>query len=156
MKAFGLEGVHWVRDGDDYVFTDEMRAQYTSETGAYLIDKFMNEVGTGAYSAFTPYIDMRLYRMNWPEYQINWYLEMEASGNWDDPKVVAPFNADEREQITNLTADLNTIVHAAIDKVILGDMSLAEWDELVAQIKPDGMLLEELHNAAEQRYQDSR
>lgn len=156
MKAFGLEGVHWVRDGDDYQFTDQMREQYTSETGAYLIDKFMNEVGTGAYSAFTPYIDMRLYRMNWPEYQINWYLEMEASGNWDDPKVVAPFNADEREEITNLTADLNTIVHAAIDKVILGDMSLAEWDELVAQIKPDGMRLEEIHNAAEQRYQDSR
>ena len=47
-------------------------------------------------------------------------------------------------------------MHAAIDKVILGDMSLAEWDELVAQIMPDALRLEEIHNAAEQRYQDSR
>ncbi|MCY4483771.1 MAG: extracellular solute-binding protein [Spirochaetaceae bacterium] len=156
MKAFGLEGVHWVRDGDDYRFTEEMRAEYTSETGAYLIDKFMNEVGTGAYGAFSPYIDMRLYRMNWPEYQINWYLDMEATGHWDDPKVVAPFISDEREEITNLTASLNTQVHAAIDKVILGDMSLEEWDDLVAKIKPDAMRLEEIHNAAEKRYQMSR
>ncbi len=155
MKAFGIEGVHWVRDGDDYRFTDRMRAEYTSDTGAYLIDKFMNEVGTGAYSAFSPYIDMRLYRMNWPEYQIGWYLDMEATGHWDDPKVTAPFNAAEREEITNLTAELNTLVHAAIDKVILGDMSLAEWDDLVRRIEPDGMRLEEIHNAAEQRYQAS-
>ena len=156
MKAFGIEGMHWVRDGDDYVFTDEMRAEYTSDTGAYLIDKFMNEVGTGAYGAFTPYIDMRLYRLNWPEYQINWYLDMEATGHWDDPKVVAPFNAAEREEITNLTVELNTHVHAAIDKVILGDMSLAEWDDRVAQIMPDALRLEQIHNDAEQRYQDSR
>ena len=156
MKAFGIEGMHWVRDGDDYRFTDEMRAEYTSDTGAYLVDKFMNEVGTGAYGAFTPYIDMRLYRLNWPEYQINWYLDMEATGHWDNPKVVAPFNAAEREEITNLTVELNTHVHAAIDKVILGDMSLAEWDERVAQIMPDALRLEEIHNAAEQRYQDSR
>ena len=156
MKAFGIEGVHWVRDGDDYRFTDEMRAEYTSDTGAYLIDKFMNEVGTGAYSAFSPYIDMRLYRMNWPEYQIGWYLDMEASGHWDDPKVVAPFDAAEREEVTNITAELDTLVHAAIDKVILGDMSLAEWDELVQRIMPDALRLEEIHNAAEQRYRMSR
>ena len=156
MKAFGIEGEHWVRDGDDYRFTDEMRATYTSETGAYLIDKFMNEVGTGAYGAFSPYIDMRLYRMNWPEYQIGWYLAMEATGHWDDPKVVAPFASDEREEITNLTASLNTQVHAAIDKVILGDMSLEEWDDLVQKIRPDALRLEEIHNAAEERYQQSR
>ena len=35
-------------------------------------------------------------------------------------------------------------------------MSLAEWDELVAQIKPGGMRLEEIYHAAEQRYRMSR
>ena len=41
---------------------------------------------------------------------------MQAGGR--SARITTNFDASEREEVTDLTAKLNTVVHAAIDKVI--------------------------------------
>ena len=55
-----------------------------------------------------------------------------------------PFTVEEVERRKEIVADVETILMPAYDKVILGDMSLAEYDQAVEQAKKAGA--EELEN----------
>ncbi len=108
----------------------------------------------GLYSDFVALGDMRIYRLSWPEYQITWYEKMEQEGVWSDPVVDPPFNADERAKIGDLKTKLDTILTEALDKVILGDMALDDYDGVIERLKTEGGTeLEKIYNDAQTRFE---
>lgn len=66
--------------------------------------------------------------------------------------IVPPFTKDESERIREIQTNIDTIVNPALDKVVLGTMSMAEYDTAVeAIIKAGAPELEDIYNEAEAR-----
>jgi ABC-type glycerol-3-phosphate transport system substrate-binding protein len=158
LKTFGIEGEHSERVDGQLRFKDEFLAEYRQESGeGYKVDAISRDVGVGAYGDFTTYIDMNFYRLTWPEYQINWYLKMEEDPAWSNPVVDPPFNASERQEITDITTKVETILQEAYDRIILGDIPLDDFDDYAERAVDAGALrLEEIYNEAQARYEAGR
>ncbi len=132
---------------------EDVLEQYKHPSGGYKIDAIVSAIGIGGYGDFNPFIDMRLYRLTWPEYQIAWYEKMEQDSAWTDPITDPPFNAEERAKLADLRTKVQTILQQGIDKVILGSMTLDQWDNVVEDAKKAGALeIEKVYNDAQQRF----
>jgi putative aldouronate transport system substrate-binding protein len=154
LKTFGLEGVHHERAGGEYRYKSDVLEPYKNPSGGYKIDAIVTEIGIGGYGDFNPFIDMRLYRLTWPEYQIAWYEKMEQDSAWTDPISDPPFNADERASLADLRTKVQTILQQGVAQLILGDIAVSEWDKVVEDAKKAGALeIEKIYNDAQKRFE---
>jgi len=66
--------------------------------------------------------------------------------------IVPPFTKEESQELRDIQAKLDTIVNPALDKVVIGSMSLAEYDQVVEDLISAGApRMEEIYNEAEAR-----
>lgn len=64
------------------------------------------------------------------------------------------FTTEERERLTTLETNLNTVFEQEIDKFITGVRSMDEWDDFVEELKSMGVdEVEEIYNTAYERAQ---
>ncbi len=69
------------------------------------------------------------------------------------PEVFAPvFTAAERDKLKKIQTDVNAVIDPAIDKVVLGQATMADWDKAVQDaIKAGAQDWEKIFNDAEAR-----
>lgn len=66
--------------------------------------------------------------------------------------LIPPFTQDEINRLKEPQANVDAIMNPALDKVVLGTMSMAEFDQAVADaIKAGAQILEDVYNEAEAR-----
>jgi hypothetical protein len=66
--------------------------------------------------------------------------------------LVPPFVKEEIEKLKSLQANVDAVMNPALDKVVLGQMSLPEYDKVVQDaIRAGAQELERIYNEAEAR-----
>jgi len=168
---FGIEGVHY-----NYVkgTRPEIIEDYTMAGLAKAMDPSKKEIVPEVYKRFgetrdpfrsyqsetgTGLLDFNVLTDSTMEYPWDppgetdeWY-ELTGSdpglhGNFLTP----PFTAEERERIKEVTTNVGSILDPAYDKVIIGQMSLDDYDQAVKQaIEAGAEEMEEIYNEAEAR-----
>ena len=170
---WGIEGTHYtlkaprVERVDDYSFDGLSKAmdpakkqmvpaiyeKYKAKSDP--VFAFRGELGVGQLD-FTVAFD------SWPTYA--WDAPGEGDAWYDlsikesKEKILRgralqpPFTPAESERIKKLLTDVDTVTVPAFDKVILGQMTLAEYDKVIADAKKAGAEeLEKIYNDAEAR-----
>ena len=119
--------------------TDPFRS-YQSETGTGLLD-------------FNVLTDSTMeYPWDPPGETDEWYELTGSDPGLHSPFLEPAFTAEERERIKGVTTNVDAILDPAYDKVIIGQMSLDEYDQAIKQaIGAGAEELETIYNAAEAR-----
>ena len=167
---FGIEGVHYTLKGtrpeiiEDYTMAGLAKALDPSKKEIVpevhkrfgeMTDPFrsyQSETGTGLLD-FNVLTDSTMeYPWDPPGETDEWYALTASDPGLHGNFLTPPFVAEERERIKEVTTNVGSILDPAYDKVIIGQMSLDEYDQAVKQAKEAGAEeLEEIYNAAEAR-----
>lgn len=168
--CWGIEGVHYSLKGprpdtiEDYTMeavgramddklrelVPEVYEKYKQKADPFR--SFQSDTGTGLLD-FTVIWDQAItYLWDPPGEADSWYQMTEADPGLHPEVIVPPFTAEESERLKNITAEVNAILDPAFDKVVLGQMSLTDYDKAVQQAIQAGALdLERIYNEAEAR-----
>jgi putative aldouronate transport system substrate-binding protein len=113
---------------------------------------YQSETGTGQLDFGLLWDDAVIYTWDAPGEADAWYA-MSTSDKALHPEVMLPsFTADESAKLKTIYTNVNAILDPLIDKVIVGQATLADWDKGVADAKKAGAEdLEKIHNDAEAR-----
>jgi len=169
-NSWGIEGTHYTRSGDrpatieDYttenlealfapgsrVLTDEIIAQYAEKADPFR--SYQSEIGAGQLDFAVLWDDHVIYTWDDPGESDAWYT-MSRSDPSLHAEVLAPsFTGEETERLKQIQTDVNAILDPMIDKVVIGQATLDEYDAAVqSAIAAGAQELEEIYNAAEAR-----
>lgn len=113
---------------------------------------FMSELGLGLLDLTVLANAGANTAWNTPGEAEEWTAMVEADPGLHREVLAPPFTSEEAERLKTIQADLNAIADPALEKVILGQMSLADYDaEVDAMINAGALEMEEIYNAAEAR-----
>jgi putative aldouronate transport system substrate-binding protein len=168
--AFGIEGEHYTLTGERPAGIDDysragVSAALPLENRQILpeiVEKYANEPQPGY--AFMSELGLGLLDLTvlanaganrvWltPGEAEEWTAMVKADPGLHREVLAPPFTSEEAERLKTIQADLNAIADPAIEKVILGQMSLADYDaEVQAMVNAGALEMEEIYNAAEAR-----
>ncbi|HOJ11574.1 MAG TPA: extracellular solute-binding protein [Clostridiales bacterium] len=154
MMNLGKEGEDFIRKPDgELEVTEQNRKKYSDEKGLFVQALMHKERGNAAYESFIPYSDLHSYFLATSEFQLNWYKEIQQKDKaYTFPLPTPPFNTDEREKVTSIQAQLNTIAVEMFDKLIMGVEPIDAFDKYVQKFKEKGMdELEKIYSDAYNR-----
>jgi ABC-type glycerol-3-phosphate transport system substrate-binding protein len=170
LTNWGIEGTHYttktarVASVADYS-PDAMTKQMPSERNQILpavFDKyktksdpfrsFQSDSGTGQLD-FTVIFDQTISFLWSPPGETDAWFQITINDKALKPRgVQPPFTAAETERLKKLQTDVDALCNPAFDKVILGQMSLGDYDKVVADAKKAGAEeIEKIYNEAEAR-----
>lgn len=151
VTNFGVEGVHYTKEGDEYVIESSLVEEAMKEADPWR--SYMSKLGSGLL-CFAPYVDERT---QWPfmsDYVKSWYDQWANDEGMIEPVLAPSFTAEELERIKELQTKIDTILTQELDKFIMGELPLDEFDSLVEKAKEAGVdELVEIYNNAEARSQ---
>ena len=135
---------------DSRKLTQAVIDQYKTKSDPFRT--FQGETGIGQLDFATLWDDTVIYTWDAPGETDSWYA-MSGSDKSLHPEVMTPsFTADESSKIKQIMTDIGTIIDPAIDKVVLGQATMADWDKAVADaIKAGAQDMEKIYNDAEAR-----
>jgi ABC-type glycerol-3-phosphate transport system substrate-binding protein len=113
---------------------------------------YQSDTGTGQLDFGLLWDDAVIYTWDKPGEADAWYA-MSSSDKGLHPEVMVPsFTKAETEKLKKIQTDVNAILDPAIDKVVIGQATLADYDKAVADaIKAGAQDLEKIYNEAEAR-----
>jgi len=169
VTNWGIEGVHYTLKGT----RPETIEDYTIAGIDKAMDKSQRELLPEVYEEFAEKPDFRAYQSATGTGQLDFCLlaDKAVTYSWDPPGEVdlwyeqnasdpglhvevlpPPPTAEELERIKDIQTNVDSILDPAYDKVIIGQMSLDEYDQAVKQaIEAGAEELETIYNAAEAR-----
>ena len=90
---------------------------------------FQGETGVGQLDFALLWDDTVIYTWDAPGETDSWYT-MSAADKGLHPEIMVPsFTADESAKLKQIMTDVNTIIDPAIDKVVLGQATMADWGQ---------------------------
>jgi hypothetical protein len=167
---YGVEGVHYTLKNprpdqiDDYTLAGVEKAmpiedrellpeivEQHKDTPQPVYD-FMSKTGTGLLD-LTVLAHAQMGRFWTVGGEIEeWVKTAENDPGLHREVLAPPFEKSEVEQLKTLQADANNILDPALEKVVLGQMTLDEYDkEVEAAIKAGAQDIEKIYNEAEAR-----
>ena len=152
MMNLGTEGVDFYYDENGQAhFTDEVIAAYSTD-GAFVKTAMHAVRGNDSYETFIPYCDNLSYFAEVPAHQEAWYQAIANDPAFAYPVNTPPFNAEEREALTAITTNLNTIVTKMYSDFVMGLESFDNFDSYVQQLIDAGAeTMEDIYNDAQAR-----
>jgi putative aldouronate transport system substrate-binding protein len=170
-RSWGVEGTHYdlvkaTRPAslDDYsqanlskVYTPGTRVlkpavvdAYAKKSGQYFA--YQSDTGTGQLDFTVLWDDNVIYTWDAPGEADGWYA-ITMSDKGLHPEVMLPsLTADENTKASKILLDVSAIIDPAIDKVVLGQATMADFDKAVQDcIKAGAQDFEKLYNDAEAR-----
>lgn len=168
--SWGIQDTHYTLKGtrpaavDDYsnasmqkLFPPKSRALKPEivekyKTKADPFRSYQSDTGTGQLDFGLLWDDDVIYTWDAPGEADAWYA-MSSSDKALHPEVMLPsFTAEEAEKLKKIYTDVGAILDPLIDKVIVGQATLSDWDKGVEAAKKAGAEdLEKIHNEAEAR-----
>jgi hypothetical protein len=113
---------------------------------------YQSDTGTGQLDFGMLWDDAVIYTWDAPGESDAWY-SMSYADKGLHPEVMLPsLNADESEKLKKLYTDVGAILDPLIDKVVMGQSTMADWDKGVEAAKKAGAEdIEKIYNGAEAR-----
>lgn len=169
-SSWGIQDVHYTLKGtrpekiDDYSNAN-MQKLFPSKSRAVkqdMVDKyktkadpfrsFQSDTGTGQLDFAVLWDDDVIYTWDAPGESDAWYA-MSSTDKGLHPEIMLPsFTAAESEKLKKIYTDVGAILDPLIDKVVMGQASLSDWDKGVDAAKKAGAEdIEKIHNDAEAR-----
>ena len=113
---------------------------------------FQGETGVGQLDFAVIWDDEVIYTWDAPGEQDSWYAMSVADKSSASRADAARHRPAEQDKIKKIIVDVNAILDPAIDKVVLGQATLADYDKAVADaIKVGAQDLEKIYADAEAR-----
>ncbi|MFD0959057.1 extracellular solute-binding protein [Paenibacillus chungangensis] len=149
LTSLGIEGKDYTLTNGEYKMSDDVYNKYKDEQSPYY--SLASALGLG-YLGFGLYEDNRM-GMTW---------QTEESIRWDDKAAKAeqagenirfvsdpPFTMEERERLKQLRSQLDAYLTQNMDKFIMIEGSMKDWEGFVAELKKKGSdELVSIYNAA--------
>ncbi len=170
MNSWGIEGTHYTKTGerpatiDDYstanleaifapgtrTLNDDIIATYGEKADPFR--SYQSAIGAGQLDFAVLWDDNVIYTWDKPGEADAWY-EMSGSDPSLHAELLAPsFTREETERIKQIFTDVNAILDPMIDKVVIGQSTLEQYDAAVqSAIAAGAQELEEIYNTAEAR-----
>lgn len=170
MSSWGIEGTHYTRTGDrpatidDYttanleaifapgsrVLNDDVIANYRGKSDPFR--SYQSEIGAGQLDFAVLWDDHVIYTWDDPGESDAWYTMSRNDPSLHGELLAPSFTGEETERLRQIQTDVNAILDPMIDKVVIGQATLADYDAAVqSAIAAGAQELEEIYNAAEAR-----
>lgn len=170
LRSWGVQDVHYTLKGtrpdkvDDYtqaglakIWTPDSRTLKPDvvekyKTKADPFRSYQGDIGIGQLDFAILWDDQVIYTWDAPGEADEWYT-MSANDKGLHPEIMVPsFTAEESEKLKKYITDVNAVIDPAIDKFVLGQSTVADWDKAVADAKKAGAEdWEKVYNEAEAR-----
>ncbi len=113
---------------------------------------YQSDTGTGQLDFNVLWDDAVIYTWDAPGEADAWYA-MSSSDKALHPEIMVPaFTKEETDKLKKIQTDVNAAIDPAIDKVVIGQATLADWDKAVQDaIKAGAQDMEKIYNDAEAR-----
>jgi putative aldouronate transport system substrate-binding protein len=150
IEDYSREGVGAAMPLEDRQILPEIIEKYSSAPQPSYA--FMSDLGLGLLD-LTVLANSGANRIwNPAEEADEWTAMVEADPGLHPEVLAPPFTREEAERLKTILADLNAVVDPAIERVILGQMSLSEYEAQVqTMINMGAHEMEEIYNEAEAR-----
>lgn len=153
VMNFGIEGEsYYIDENGNPMIVDSIMEQTAGAADQYAA--INSVIGTGIWG-MAEYIDEGIYRQIYGDL---FFEHGDIIRGWTeegliDYKYMTPaFTAEEQEEVTEISLELQTQFDSNIDAFITGTRSMDEWDSFVQdQLNAGAERLEELYNAAYNR-----
>lgn len=169
-SSWGIQDTHYTLTGtrpasiDDYstanmqkimdkkqrALKPDVVAKYKTKADPFR--SYQSDTGTGQLDFGLLWDDAVIYTWDAPGESDAWYA-MSSSDKGLHPEVLVPaFTKDEAAKVKKIQTDVSAILDPLLDKVVLGQASLSDFDNGVAQaIKAGAQDWEKIYNDAEAR-----
>ncbi len=154
LRNFGVTGVTYNRDGDKYVYTDEILNNPDGLSISEAMAKhFRAGIGGFGLSQHPQYLE-QYYPYESQKAGIKLYANQLTEKVEQTLMPMISLTVDEANEITSLKAELDTYIKENVTKFIRGLKSMDEYDSFVEQVKKMGAKrYTEIYQAAYDRYQ---
>jgi putative aldouronate transport system substrate-binding protein len=113
---------------------------------------YQSDTGTGQLDFGVLWDNALTYVWDAPGETDAWYAMSAADKGLHSEVGVPPFTADEQDKLKKIMTDVNAVIDPAIDKLVLGQATMADWDKAAADaIKVGAQDMEKIYNDAEAR-----
>lgn len=151
ITNYGVPGEHFTRTKDGIKFNENVLEQFKDKNDpTRALQSFL---GTG-YLQFNLYSDETFYKILNPD-MTRWgdFITKQANeGIIKETELDPPFTPEETERLKVIRTKVSTVTDQNLDKFIMGDRPLSEYDKFVNELKDAGVLeLEKIYNAANDR-----
>jgi len=149
ITNFGVAGKHYTKENGEYVVSQELIEKHSKDSDPWR--GYMGELGTGLLG-FSLYIDER---NQWPfmsEETKSWYDLWVKDEAMDGYVMDPPFTSDETERLKEIKTKVDTILTNELDKYIMGEKPVDQFDSVVAELRKAGAEeIEKIYNDANNR-----
>ena len=134
----------------DHALKPEIVEKYKTKADPFR--SYQSDTGTGQLDFGFLWDDAVIYTWDAPGEADAWYA-MSSSDKGLHPEVMVPsFTKEESDNLKKIQTAVNAIMDPAIDKVVIGQATMADWDKAVQDaIKAGAPDLEKIYNEAEAR-----
>lgn len=141
LMNFGIEGTHYTKNGDEYVYSDEIMSGADGKTPQQL--RWLQGInGTWSYPKDEK---AEVYSDKWNDVR-NKY----ENGIIKETYPIVDFTSDEKMVISEKQSQIQTYIDEMLDKFIMGNEDISTYGEFVNQLKEMG--IEELVDIYQQAY----
>jgi len=170
LRSWGIQDVHYTLTGKrpdtytDYSQAGLKKAQEMGErkikpdifekykTKADPFRSYQGDIGVGQLDFAVLWDDWVIYTWDAPGEADAWYAMSESDPGLHPEVMMPAFTAEETAKLKQIQTDVNAVIDPAIDKVVLGQATMADWDKAVEAAKKAGALdWEKIFNEAEAR-----
>jgi len=169
-SSYGIQDTHYTLTGsrpaaiDDYSNTNlqklmpagsrivkpDMVATYKTKADPFR--SYQSDTGTGQLDFALLWDDSVIYTWDAPGESDAWYAMSSSDKGLHSEVMLPSFTAEESEKLKKIYTDAGAILDPLIDKVVMGQSTMADWDKGVEAAKKAGAEdIEKIHNAAEAR-----
>ncbi len=150
IESYTAEGLSTALPPDRNTMIPEIFEQFAAEADPFR--SFQSASGTGLLDFTVPVDDTITFLWTQSEEQDTWYELTANDPGLRKPIPEPPFNADEASELQGLNREINEILEPAYDQVVLGQISLEDYDELARMAEDMGASrIEEIYNEAQSR-----
>lgn len=130
LKNFGIEGVTYTKEGDQYIYTDEIT---NNSKGLSLFEAMMTnfraaEPGPG-FCQLDGYLDQYYQMPQQKEAIVIWNEHLENSYKYMLPPVT--ISSEHSAEMANLAAEIDTYIEEMLLKFIQGTVPMDQYDQFV-------------------------
>ena len=141
LMNFGIEGVHYTKEGDEYKFTDSIMNSTDGKTPQQM--RWLQGIsGTWSYPQDEK---AEVYSDKWKEVR-----QKYENGIIQETYPLVDFTPDEKMVISEKQSQIQTYIDEKLDKFIMGNESLSTYDSFVSELKRMG--IDELVDIYQQAY----
>lgn len=151
ITNYGIPGEHFIRTKDGVNIKPELINQFKDK--AEPAWALLSYLGTG-FQGFSPYADQTVFQAV-SDQMITWgkLVKQQADQGLIQPyKFQPPFTNDEISKLKQITPKVETLISQNMDKFIMGDRKLIDYDNFIKELTDAGAKeMESIYNTAYDR-----